>query len=124
MPPTVVFVKGLAAQDKSRNSALPSEDGKRPYCGDVCKALQAPYGLSGVDKGMRSPYDCRVRREFDRLERGVESVLSGMGEEAGQGLTEYALILLLIALVLIVMLTVFGDQISNTYQYIISRFAS
>lgn len=87
-------------------------------------ALEALYGLSGVHKGMRSPYDCRVLLEFDQLETGVDSVLSGIREEPGQGLTEYALILLLIALVLIVMLTVFGDQISNTYQYIISRLAS
>jgi pilus assembly protein Flp/PilA len=40
--------------------------------------------------------------------------------EPGQGLVEYALIIILIALVVIVILSVFGDQLGATYSNIIS----
>ncbi len=38
----------------------------------------------------------------------------------GQGLVEYALILILVALVIIVILTLFGTTLSETYSNIIS----
>ena len=41
--------------------------------------------------------------------------------ESGQGLVEYALILLLVALALIVLLTVFGSQVSDVYSNIIEN---
>jgi pilus assembly protein Flp/PilA len=40
--------------------------------------------------------------------------------EPGQGLVEYALILILIALVVIVILSIFGDQLGATYSNIIN----
>lgn len=39
-------------------------------------------------------------------------------KERGQGLVEYALIILLIALVVILALTIFGEQISSTFSKI------
>ncbi|MEE8356048.1 MAG: pilus assembly protein [Anaerolineales bacterium] len=41
--------------------------------------------------------------------------------ESGQGLVEYALILLLVALALIVLLTVFGSEVSDVYSNIIEN---
>lgn len=39
-------------------------------------------------------------------------------KERGQGMVEYALIILLIALVVIAILTVFGNQLSTTFSKI------
>ena len=44
-----------------------------------------------------------------------------MVTESGQGLVEYALILLLVALALIVLLTVFGSEVSDVYANIIEN---
>lgn len=41
-----------------------------------------------------------------------------MPAEDGQGLVEYALIIMLIALVLIAVITLFGEQLSSTYSTI------
>jgi pilus assembly protein Flp/PilA len=42
--------------------------------------------------------------------------------EKGQGMVEYALIILLIALVLIILLVIVGSQLSGLYSQIISGF--
>jgi Flp pilus assembly pilin Flp len=39
----------------------------------------------------------------------------------GQGLTEYALILLFVALAVVLILTLFGEGLGNTYEYISDR---
>jgi Flp pilus assembly pilin Flp len=39
-------------------------------------------------------------------------------DKEGQSLTEYALLLLFIAIVILVILLVFGDAVGNLYQYI------
>jgi pilus assembly protein Flp/PilA len=39
-------------------------------------------------------------------------------KEQGQGMVEYALIILLIAIVVIAALTIFGEQLSTTYSKI------
>ena len=44
-----------------------------------------------------------------------------MFTESGQGLVEYALILLLVALALIVLLTVFGSELSDIYSNVIDN---
>ena len=44
-------------------------------------------------------------------------------KERGQGLVEYALIIILIALVVIVAVTVFGEQISLTFSRIVNDTA-
>jgi pilus assembly protein Flp/PilA len=44
-----------------------------------------------------------------------------MDNEFGQGLVEYALILLLVALALIIILTVFGQEVSEVYSNIIDN---
>ena len=44
-----------------------------------------------------------------------------MISESGQGLVEYALILLLVALALIVLLTVFGSEVADVYGNIIEN---
>lgn len=45
-----------------------------------------------------------------------------MFTDTGQGLVEYALILLLVALALIVILSVFGTEVADTYSNIIDSF--
>jgi len=44
-----------------------------------------------------------------------------MPREEGQGLVEYALILALVALVVIVMVTVFGPAVGNLFSNIIRK---
>ena len=44
-----------------------------------------------------------------------------METDTGQGLVEYSLILLLIALVLIVILTVYGAELADVYSNIIDQ---
>jgi pilus assembly protein Flp/PilA len=44
-----------------------------------------------------------------------------MYTDTGQGLVEYSLILLLIALVLIVILSIFGSELSDVYSNIIDN---
>jgi len=44
-----------------------------------------------------------------------------MDKEIGQGLVEYALILLLIALVVIVILSIFGTELADAYSNIIEN---
>ena len=41
-------------------------------------------------------------------------------KELGQGMVEYALIIVLIAIVVVVALTLFGTQLSSTFSYITS----
>jgi len=43
-------------------------------------------------------------------------------KDGGQGMVEYALIILLIALVLIIVLVIVGSQLSGLYSQIISSF--
>lgn len=44
--------------------------------------------------------------------------------EDGQGLSEYAWILVLVAMVLIVLLTLLSAQVSKTYIYIMDRLSA
>lgn len=44
-----------------------------------------------------------------------------MVEETGQGLIEYSLILLLIALAVIIILSVYGEDLANVYSNIIDN---
>ena len=44
-----------------------------------------------------------------------------MDRENGQGLVEYALILLLIALVVIVVLSIFGTELADAYSNVIEN---
>jgi pilus assembly protein Flp/PilA len=48
----------------------------------------------------------------------------GDGRESGQGMVEYALILVLIAIVVIVILTVVGNQVTNTFSNVSSGLGS
>jgi pilus assembly protein Flp/PilA len=52
----------------------------------------------------------------------AKELLNRMGsrQEKGQGLIEYALILLLVAIVVIVILSTLGDQINAVFQSIIN----
>lgn len=44
--------------------------------------------------------------------------------EEGQGIVEYALIIALVVLVIILSLTLFGQSIANLYQNIVNGFPS
>ncbi|WP_322800377.1 hypothetical protein [Thermoflexus sp.] len=50
--------------------------------------------------------------------------MSRFRREAGQGLVEYALLALLIALAVLVALTVFGQAVSGLYSQVLSRWPS
>jgi pilus assembly protein Flp/PilA len=50
---------------------------------------------------------------YSWLRQAVQRLRS---EEKGQGMVEYALILVLVALVVIVILTITGGQVSNTFS--------
>ena len=50
--------------------------------------------------------------------------LQSQAEESGQGLVEYALILVLVALVVVTMLTLFGGSLSNVYGTITNSLNS
>ncbi len=45
-------------------------------------------------------------------------------KERGQGLVEYALILLLVVIVLVILVTVFGGQVGNLFSRITSAWPS
>ena len=47
-----------------------------------------------------------------------------MEKETGQGLVEYALILLLVALAIIVILSIFGSALADTYGGIYSNIVN
>lgn len=44
------------------------------------------------------------------------------GIECGQGLVEYALILLLVIIVLVILVTVFGGQVGNLFSQVTSAW--
>ncbi len=44
-----------------------------------------------------------------------------MYEDTGQGLVEYSLILLLVALALILILTIFGSELADVYSNVIDN---
>ena len=50
--------------------------------------------------------------------------IQGGQAEGGQGLVEYALILVLIAVVVIVALSLFGDSLSNLYDGAITKLVA
>lgn len=50
-------------------------------------------------------------------------MLYNSGED-GQGLTEYAFVLVLVALLLVGLLTVFGQQVINIYQDILDELVA
>lgn len=50
------------------------------------------------------------------IQRAMVSLRTAYSDENGQGLTEYGLILVLIAVVVILMLGVLGGQVSNQYS--------
>ena len=52
---------------------------------------------------------------------GGKGMLIYQEESSGQGLVEYALILLLIVLVLIIIVGVYGSQIGNMYSRVTNR---
>ncbi|HEC24101.1 MAG TPA: hypothetical protein ENI95_14405 [Chloroflexi bacterium] len=51
----------------------------------------------------------------------VERLLRPPGGEQGQGLVEYALILILVSLAALLALTLLGEGIDNTYNSIINQ---
>lgn len=52
------------------------------------------------------------------LQQQVVRLRSAVLREEGQGMTEYALILILIAIVVVLMLGVLGNQVNNAYSNI------
>jgi pilus assembly protein Flp/PilA len=52
------------------------------------------------------------------IQRVMTGLRSAYSEQEGQGLTEYGLILVLIAVVVILMLGVLGGQVSSQYSNI------
>ena len=53
-------------------------------------------------------------------EKEVSTIMEWLRREAGQGLVEYALILVLVAVVVIVILAILGPAIGNTFSNIVA----
>jgi len=51
-----------------------------------------------------------------------EFIMLYLPREDGQGLVEYALILLLVALVVIVIVAIFGQQLNNAFSQVVGCF--
>ncbi|QWV99076.1 hypothetical protein KP003_07535 [Geomonas nitrogeniifigens] len=51
-----------------------------------------------------------------KLKKLVIGSCSRIGNHSGQGLVEYALLLVLITMVIFLMLVAFGQQLNNTYE--------
>lgn len=51
-------------------------------------------------------------------------MLSAICAESGQGLVEYALILVFIALAVIVGVSLFGNEVNNTFSFIVDQIPS
>ena len=65
-----------------------------------------------------------VRKTFKFLGKEVMEVAKKeVTDESGQGLIEYALIIGLIAIVVIVVITLLGEKIEAVFQTIINAFA-
>ena len=60
-----------------------------------------------------------VHNASDRV-RAILRHPATLSDEKGQGMVEYALILVLIAVVVIVILTVVGNQVSNVFSNVSS----
>jgi pilus assembly protein Flp/PilA len=54
----------------------------------------------------------------------IERIKDKLRSEAGQGMVEYALILVLIAIVVIVILIILGNQVSNVFSNISAGLGS
>lgn len=52
----------------------------------------------------------------------TDMLTMGFRGERGQGLVEYALILILVAVAAVATLTLFGNKLMNTYQTIVTSF--
>lgn len=67
-------------------------------------------------------YSCRKfvvrRRQAILLQEGTVMLRSFFAKEEGQGLVEYALILVLIAIVVIGIMTVLGNRVSGVFSQI------
>jgi pilus assembly protein Flp/PilA len=66
-------------------------------------------------------FPTRVRRTFHRLANCRRPTL---GDERGQGMVEYALILVLIAIVVIVILQVTGQQVNDVFSNVNNGLAA
>ena len=62
------------------------------------------------------------RREGDQevMGRMVWKMLGRAGEQRGQGMVEYALILVLVSIVVIVILLTMGNQIQNVFSNVVA----
>ena len=55
---------------------------------------------------------------------GDDSPVDELGEEQGQGLVEYALILVLVSVAVIALLTILGPTLSNMFRNIVDTVSS
>ena len=62
--------------------------------------------------------DYGIHRQWEIGANELGGTMIYLPAEDGQGLVEYALIIMLIALVLIAIVTIFGEQLSSTYSSI------
>ena len=67
------------------------------------------------------PYNVFIFGKLQRIHAGKEvNAMLFAPKEKGQGMVEYALIIVLIAIVVIIILTVLGTQISTVFSQITS----
>jgi len=72
-----------------------------------------------IDRAINRPYNTLASPPNSiRQGKSIDAVFSTTEEEAGQGSTEYALILVLVAIGLVVLLTILGRGVGDAYQSI------
>jgi pilus assembly protein Flp/PilA len=74
-------------------------------------------GLQQVEMGRtpNGPASVLINRATMKLPRPVQRLLDVLAHDEGQGMVEYALILVLIAVVVIAVLIVVGNQVQNVF---------
>ena len=55
-------------------------------------------------------------------QKGGERVMQILPKEKGQGLIEYALIIILVAMVVLMMFVVFGPSVGNVFSNVLANF--
>lgn len=86
-------------------------------CVEWCDSAVISFGRLGTyDRGMTNLIQTLGAFSMRASELGARLLHGDGGEEEGQGMVEYALILVLIAIVVIVILQVVGKQVNNVFS--------
>jgi pilus assembly protein Flp/PilA len=69
---------------------------------------------------LNAPNDALATRERKEVIKVVWRILNRTRQQHGQGMVEYALILVLVSIVVIVILLTMGNQIANVFSNVVA----